>query len=73
MQPASNGNTPVVRVLLALGLAAVGWAAAAARRLLASGAGGRVKNHAGKTPAQAVPEAAHGGELHRLLLAAAGE
>ena len=47
------------------------WAAAAARLLLAGGSDGRVKNDAGKTPAQHVPEAARGGELHRLLLAAA--
>ena len=48
------------------------WAAAAAQLLLASGADGRVKNNAGKTPARAVPKAARGGELHRLLLEAAG-
>ena len=48
------------------------WAAAAARLLLASGADGRVTNNAGQTPAQAVPAAARGGELHRLLLEAAG-
>ena len=48
------------------------WAAAAARLLLASGADGRVKNDAGQTPMQAVPATARGGELHRLLLEAAG-
>ena len=48
------------------------WAPAAARLLLASGANGRVKNDAGETSAEAVPEAARGGELHRLLLEAAG-
>jgi ankyrin repeat protein len=48
------------------------WAAAAARLLLDSGADGRIQNHTGKTPAQAVPVTACGGELHRLLLAAAG-
>ena len=48
------------------------WAATAARLLLACGADGRVKNNAGKTPAQAVPLTARGGKLHRLLLAAEG-
>ena len=47
------------------------WAAAAARLLRDSGADGRIKNEAGKTPALAVPVAARGGELYRLLLEAA--
>ena len=49
-----------------------GRAATAARLLLASGADGRIKNRAGKTSAQAVSKTARAGELHRLLLAAAG-
>ena len=48
------------------------WAAPAARLLLGSGADRRIKNDAGQTPAQAVPVAARDGELHRLLLEAAG-
>ena len=48
------------------------WAAAVARLLLGSGANGRIKNDAGKTPAAAVPVGARGGELYGLLLAAAG-
>ena len=48
------------------------WAAAVARLLLGSGADGRVKNAAGKTPAGCVPVGARGGELYRLLLAAVG-
>jgi ankyrin repeat protein len=47
------------------------WAADAARLLLSSGEiDGRIQNHAGVTPAQAIPGAACGGVLHRLLLAA---
>ena len=48
------------------------WAVAAVRLLLASGADGRIMNDASETPAEAVPAAARGGELHRLLLEAAG-
>ena len=48
------------------------WAVAAARPLLARGACRRVQNDADQTPAEAVPEAARGGELHRLLLEAEG-
>ena len=48
------------------------WAAAAARLLRDSGADASITNKAGLTPAQAVPAAARGGELHRLLLAAPG-
>jgi ankyrin repeat protein len=48
------------------------WAADAARLLLGAGADGRAVNAAGKTPAQCVPVATHGGELHRLLVEAAG-
>ena len=48
------------------------WAADAARLLLGAGADGRAVNTAGKTPAQCVPDGARGGELHRLLVEAAG-
>ena len=65
----SSGNTPLHH--LAMRSHVQPWAAAAARLLLESGADGRVYNNAGKTPAQAMPKAARGGELHRLLLAAA--
>jgi ankyrin repeat protein len=65
-----GGHTPLH--LLAITSHAQPWAAAAARLLLASGADGRVTNNAGKTPAWAVPEAARGCALHRLLLDAAG-
>ena len=64
------GNTPLH--VLAMHSHAQPWAAPAARLLLASGADGRIYNHAGKTPAQAVPVAARDGELYRLLLEAAG-
>ena len=64
------GNTPLHH--LAMNSHAQPWAAPAARLLLGRGADGRINNHAGETPAQAVPVAARDGELHRLLLAAAG-
>jgi ankyrin repeat protein len=48
------------------------WAAAVARQLHGVGADGRAVNTAGKTPAQRVPVGAHGDELHRLLVEAAG-
>ena len=63
------GHTPLHH--LAMRSLTQPWAAAAARLLLASGTDGRAKNNAGQTPAAAVPAAARGGELHRLLLAAA--
>jgi hypothetical protein len=64
------GKTPLHH--LATNSSCKPWAPAAARLLLAVGADGRVKNDAGATPAEAVSEAARGGELHRLLLAAEG-
>ena len=48
------------------------WAADVARLLLGAGADGRAVNADDETPAQSVPVGAHGGELHRLLLEAAG-
>jgi ankyrin repeat protein len=60
------GDTPLH--WLALHLATKPWAAAVARLLLASGAVGRKKNEAGKTPAGCVPKgAARVGELYALL------
>ena len=64
------GNTPLHH--LAKRSHAQPWAASAARLLLGSGADRRIKNDAGQMPAQAVPKAARDGELHRLLLEAAG-
>ena len=48
------------------------WAVDVARLLLGAGADGRAVNAAGETPAQCVSAGAHGGEVHRLLLGAAG-
>jgi hypothetical protein len=48
------------------------WAAAATRLLLDSGADAAIANKKGVTPAQAVPAAARGSELYRLLLEVAG-
>jgi ankyrin repeat protein len=65
----TRGNTPLH--ILAAHRAMQPWAVAVARLLLASGASGRQKNEAGKTPAGSVPaSAARDGELYALLLAA---
>ena len=68
----SDGNTPLHHLAAVPHARPCTWAAAAARLLLDSGADGRIENNAGQTPAQAVPATARGGELHRLLLEAAG-
>jgi len=47
------------------------WAASAAQQLLQRGANACAVDNVGRTPAQLVPAAQHGGELHRLLLEAA--
>ena len=68
----ATGNGDTVLHHLAIVSHAQQWAPAAAQLLLDSGANGRIENNAGQTPAQVLPTAARGGELHRLLLAAAG-
>ena len=58
--------------LLAIASHGQPWAGDAARLLLGAGADGRAMNTAGETPAQYVPVSARGGELHQLLVEAAG-
>ncbi len=48
------------------------WAVDVARLLRDSGADGRIKNDAGKTPAQCMSVGARGSALYGLLLVAAG-